>query len=386
MKSTIFPLLFSLLLLVSCSNDDVITSVEKPDPTLNKCLGILQNFQNEVGDFNTRATAASIISFEKKTLKIPTVSTVSSYQKVKFQSGYSQKDSTDIELCFLEFENGDSKGYAFVSPDERLNSVYAYVPNGSINDTTVIAPLDSCIKYIPKAIEEDLVNTSINTRYDPIPTSKMVLIRPIVRTKWGQEGFYCKYIIDHYAVGCGPLAAAQVIAACGKFKGTYYGNRDINFKELTSTPTPQDFDTWDKVAAFLHEVAIFCQVRFGNQSSSYMKSIYHYLTELGYTCDYREGPLDYDYLYQNLHKGIPHIIGGHDRTKEAGHAWVIDGLNAQMTLDNHFMSGTVHCNWGQYGDSNGWFRDYTHFVLKKEDIDIDHNYNSDNEHIYITNF
>lgn len=376
----IFKLLCLLpfALLGSCSNEEIMPE-SNPDPTLDKCISILNEFKSQIGEYQTRSTASNVTSFSKKTLRVP-IGNMTRNQSSE-EAAQNPTDTTEVELCFMELDNGGKKGYAYVCPDERTNGVYAYVPNGCISDTARIAPLDSCIQCIPKAIEHDIALH----RYNPNPTSKIVHIRPIVKTAWHQKHPYNKYIINQYAIGCGPLAAGQVIAACGRFKGTYYGNKDIDFKTLTNPNNANDYEIIDKTALFLHEVAMFCQAKFGETTGTYPKSIYQYLNELGYICDYREGALDLDYLYKNMVKKIPHIIAGYDKVANSRHMWIIDGLNAQYTLDNHYMTGPVHCNWGQ-GDglSNGWFTEYTHYISSNNGID--RNYNTEHHQIYITAF
>lgn len=372
----IFKLLCLLpfALLGSCSNEEIMPE-SNPDPTLDKCISILNEFKSQIGEYQTRSTASNVTSFSKKTLRVP-IGNMTRSQSSE-EAAQNPNDTTEVELCFMELDNGGKKGYAYVCPDERTNGVYAYVPNGCISDTARIAPLDSAIKKIPSIIIGELSDSSLIKK--DIDLNPHIFAGPITKCEWGQGYPYNKYIINQYAVGCTPLATAQLIATCKRFKGTYYGNQNIDFNELTAEPTPLDYETSDKIACFLHEVAIYCQPKFGDQTGASVKSAYHYLTELGYVCTYKEGSLDTYTMYKNLTQGKPHIISGFDKNSKIGHTWIIDGIRGQFSSNNQHFSGTLHCNWGQFGSSNGWFAEYTNFQPN-------HNYSENNSHIYIISF
>lgn len=217
-------------------------------------------------------------------------------------------------------------------------------------------------------------------------------IGPLLKTTWDQGAPYNRYVLacssnandtvyyGHCPTGCVATAVAQVIAHCQRFKGTYYGNKNIDFDKLTSVSSFIRTSTSalaTQAATFVHEVAAYCQVKFScGSSSSDLKSGYQYLKDLGYTCTYEDGNkvLDANRVHTNLSKGIPHLAAGVYNGK--GHAWVVDGMRT-----NADGSYTYHCNWGLDNFHTSWVSDYRRPTPQNSTY-----FNTDKRHVYITGY
>lgn len=271
-------------------------------------------------------------------------------------------DSLAFEIQTITFHTGDQQGYAVVSDDERLKTVYYFTENGQLSDTADIAPLKEFIDSIPLFAHDEMSSASTSAKITRSTTT--MLVSPILRTYWNQDWPYNLYakacncsscseynMKGHNPIGCVATATAQAIIKCERFHGTFYGNKDIDFSSLPDAIGVNfyiaDSTMITKVGQFMHEVALGCQIKFGcNGSSSHGKAAYHYLLDMGYDCSYVEGSIDTARLIQELQNGYPHLIGG--SSSSSGHMWIIDGVR----VENNVFS--YHLNWGHGFASNGW--------------------------------
>ncbi len=271
------------------------------------------------------------------------------------RSGLCNAEPFEIQTVSLDF--GDKEGYAIVSDDSRLNHVFFYTESGHISDTTFIKPLKEIVEEYPQIASDIIVlNQEEQTRADGgiIP-----IVNPITRFEWDQKPPFnnyapyctcisCRAIGNHMPIGCVTTAVAQTIATIGKFKGTFYGTKDINFKSLPKYGNSFYGTQKEQIAHFFHEIALNCQVKFGCSSSvTQAVAAYNYLIDLGYNCTLAKGAIDSAKIIQNLKKGYPQLAAGSD--SDGGHMWTIDGIQVQNSRYDYY------CNWGWgYGRSNGW--------------------------------
>lgn len=261
----------------------------------------------------------------------------------------------DIHTVNLDF--GESSGYAVVSDTPGLDRIFYYTESGAIQDTIDIVPLRKLIQSIPIIAERILENATddseISTRAGDIT------IQSIVPYQWGQRYPFNKYATyctcsrcskngNHMPIGCVTIALGQTIATVGKFTGTFYGTRDINFSsfpEFGTLFTPTQALT---VAHFLQEIALNCQMKFGcDASGTSVEAAVNYLKDLKYTPEHVKGGIDTDRFIRNLQKGYPHLIAGSN--SKTGHMWVLDGYSRSNNKSQY------HINWGWGpGWSNGW--------------------------------
>lgn len=155
------------------------------------------------------------------------------------------RSSDGFSIDWVELDFGDSRGYAVLSTDERLNRVYYFTDNGVPADTARIGGLRDLLNAVPEFAAEEILHPEDLTRAEPpIPVS----VSPLVDLCWGQgypynflmPACYCdycniednkEYARNHQLAGCVTIAVAQTLATL-KHKGTYYGSRDIDFDNL----------------------------------------------------------------------------------------------------------------------------------------------------------
>lgn len=385
-KSSLLFVSFLALSLAGCTND-LQVSGENAGEALRDAsadaVKLVTEFRNEVSPAESRTVGLEVDACESTTY------TVATGTKTAARSAGDVSDSTQVDVQYIKFHQGDKPGFAFVSSDPRINRVYVFIEEGEIADTAEVVPLKWYIDEIPGIVAEDI------RMYYAEPKSRAearttTLVGPLLKTLWDQGAPYNRYVpvcssnvgspnYGHCPAGCVPIAVAQVIAYCQRFKGTYYGNKDIDFDALTSVSSFSRTATSElatQAARFVHEVAMYCQVDFAcDGSGSYLKSGYQYLKDLGYTCSYVDNKdVDVNRLLTNLKRGIPHLTAGNRKSDGNGHAWVVDGLKMLSTGAYNY-----HCNWGMSNIHAGWVSDYCQPVESTI-------FNDDNRQIYITGY
>lgn len=376
------PLIMLSLTLTGCSNaeQDSDDSVTKHGVEAQKSLiSLLSSYQtNDVGKTRNNSTPTIVIDeCENKSY------TVNKGSSSLTRSSDNISDSTEIVLSYIKFHQDTVHGYAIASNDPRLNRVYAFVESGDFVDTTKIEPLKWAIERIPLIAESDIQSYYLNS--ETASTQSYVNTGNIVNTSWHQYAPFNNYAPvcssspdGHMPIGCVPMATAQLIAKCQHFKGTYLGNRDIDFDKLTSvSQITKTSSLASQAATFLYEVAMYCQVDFGcDGSGTQLKDAFQYLKDIGYTGYFKEGGLDAVAVYKYLLQGIPHMSAG-KRSRGTGHAWLITGIRGNYDGSN-FSSYETWCNWG-WNSSNGWFADYR--IANSTNA-----YTSNNKQVYITGY
>lgn len=149
-------------------------------------------------------------------------------------------DSTfSVSLVTFHLSSSDEQGYAILSDDARISKTYLYTEHGSISDSAAIYPLKMMIGSIPLYAYRDM--TKPRTSRTEI---QQILIEPVCKLEWHQYSPYNAHMPQcacndeawfHQLAGCVTIAVAQYIATCGKFKGTFYGNKDIDFNFITKS-------------------------------------------------------------------------------------------------------------------------------------------------------
>lgn len=277
----------------------------------------------------------------------------------------TRSTSPDFSVSTTTFTVNGHKGYSIVGTTSTMKRVFFYTEKGLVSDTAYIEPLKEYVTTIPTQIRITIspndwglsnLQACDGISYPGGGPITSYYIDNILETNWSQRNPYNQYAPfctcsrcaargNHKLMGCVTIAIAQTIAKYGKFTGTYYGNRNIQFDQLRS-----GYATNEQIASFCHEVALGCQVKFGcKSSSSLLKSGYQYLKDLGYNVSHVNGKeISMLKLALELNANFPHPVAGKESLLEGGHAWLITGIK--------YENGTVHyyCNWGWGGTSNGW--------------------------------
>lgn len=354
MRKTLLITGVAALMLASCAKDDIPSKGEdfSQDP-----VSVLLNQYCAKRKTGTRNILAGVdvrnIERHYYTLSGDGVSEISS------DTRSAGDETTTFEIARADFELDGRRGYAYICTHPKAEGVYLYTDNGVITDTVENKGLAGMIEAVPYAAGGIIdAGTQPRDTVSQLDPSLNIAVGPLLRTEWHQHSPYnmcapkclCSECDGNKncAIGCVTTATAQTIAYCKRFSGTFYGNRDLPFEEMTSKPDASDLkpEIINKVASFFHEVALCCQIKFGHQSGSSIKAAYHYLLDLGYTCTFSES-IDLTKLYQNVAGWrIPQIVRGDG--SDGGHAWVIDGWRQ--------IDGKVefHNNWGWGPSSNCW--------------------------------
>lgn len=367
-----------LLLAGACSNDDpVARSVIPEDDPITR---ILHKYLN--ADQTTRST---LDDFK--------ITNVERHSYTLSENGVIATEATrtvgeEFEVARADFESNGKSGYAYLTTHPEAEGVYFFTDNGTINDTVQNKVLAAFVEAVPTAVGETITNGTPTIGDSPIGA---MAYGPLLTTTWNQKApfnnlcppCYCSSCNGKRTLaGCGAIATAQVIAYCRRFTGTYYGNGTMVFNTLTD-PNINWYTTADAVqkrlAAFIHEVAIGIETKFGHDgSSSQIKATLNYLRDLGYTCELADGNFDQARLAKSFMgaspfvKKAPVIVRGSLRNGE-GHRWVIDGVKSSNPVE-------FHMNWGWGGYSDGWAASPLLTASKEGDFLID------NAAIYITNY
>lgn len=276
-------------------------------------------------------------------------------------------DSYDIHTVSVDF--GESRGYVILSDTPEINQVFYYTEEGSISDTIQNGHLKDMIDIYPE-IAAEIISGKIEGTRNYIPPQPDMYIEPLVRFTWHQGYPYnlgaaycdcasCSQMGKHKPAGCVTIAVAQVLAAMKKFRGTFFGNRDIDFDNLPSRYN--SYATKDQIltlTSFIQEIALNCQIQFTCKgSSTSAEEAVNYIRDMGIDVDHVVENLNTDRFIRNLQNGLPHLICGVSKQKK-GHMWILDGFKRENG------TGYYHINWGNGNPgSNGWsiFYNYQDF-------------------------
>ena len=192
-----------------------------------------------------------------------------------------------------------------------------------------------------------------------------------IQTLWRQNSPYndsCPVLANgsHAAVGCGPLAVAQVMRYYQYPSSYNWSSMPHNY----STPT---------TAQFLHEVGVQCNANYDTQTGIQLEDAKNTLLYYGYSASI--GNHNYSRTINNLNLNQPVIMSGElhktDNTT-SGHAWIASGynnsyfyyvyevytFNNRTTIDvvdtydtNFIYSNYIYMVWGWGGSSDGYYHD-----------------------------
>ena len=283
-------------------------------------------------------------------------------------------------------------GWIIIAGDDRAKQVLAYGDKGNISMNDLPGNMKDYLILYKNQIEEmqsykgEVVPIKAPNRVNPVA--------PLTKSTWGQQepmNRLCPMAgSDRTSVGCGPLAMAQII---------YYWKYPTDIPALPSYPiswsnyapaleaTTIDYsllldkytvynpstggvslgtyteDQANEVAKLARYCGQACKTRYGNSgtaSGSYSYDQRDAFKTFGFNENVQLIGIDPSYYCDNSNKyteeewkalmqaeleaGRP--IAYHNVDFIDGHAWVIDGVDAD---------GKFHMNWGFYERFDGWF-------------------------------
>lgn len=279
------------------------------------------------------------------------------------ESDYQTKESIDVFV--FDLVEGSKKGYAIASGDERISSVYAFVEDGELSDTTYILGLKILLSQIPDLVKEDLSSyykKSMQQIDEVYTTSSSYTGRALLKTQWGQWAPYnatcsVKNETCKPPAGCSAIALAQVLAYLNKpssrFRGTF------NYTSLTSTPKGTNLSTASKamLAKFVHYCGDKMDMDYKCGSSGAWPQDFSDFAKLGFITSYTKQYTMVRVTENIAYYGYPQIMVAFRTTtegKRVGHTWVVDGFEGRVT--NGLYQNFYHMNFGWSGTDDGWFR------------------------------
>ena len=362
-------LLFSLLaifLISACNNvpeyeanNDV---AESPDYSLSPeaAKGALVSFIEE--GVTTKSDNPVEIVLSKELSYEITDNTISSLSKLP---------SEQVKVYEYSVEDETDSGFAIVIGDERINTVLAYAPKGSLSDTSFIEPLAAFHRNIPLLVKDALLsfysdNNFVLTRNPPAGSVLYTDEYNCTTKSWGQNSPYnllfpaCAYTADGRALtGCINTAIAEVAAY---IKKPTTGVTASDWTIINGSTSGSQYQT--KISGLFNLLQSYTLLTISctslNQSTGgQVQNIKNGLTGIGLNYSYT-ATYNFTNIYNSIQTNKPAILVGW--AGSAGHAWVVDGARFRYYVlndetypyPNESNSKWLRMNWGWDGNSNGW--------------------------------
>jgi hypothetical protein len=388
--------------MTNCSNNDDIISF---NASLGKALSLTKGHDYKITASEAKTQVLAFVTDLSAGTRSADVRQVESvipwcYDDI-FVSSRSDSDQgliPDTMLYIVNFKN--NLGYALVSADKRVDGVMALVDSGSLSpDMNIDNPgleiflgglreyfLTKLSNYSPTIPRDTLVTDTLINGHDPGILPRWTIterIDPVLTTEWGQRAPYNTYCFtsggEQAKAGCGAIAIAQVLGY-HRYPSTYKG-RVIHWDEIMQSEQPVTDTACDDLAYLISEIGVLTNMQYGvSQSLTTPANIDTCLNILNvrHELDVALGDSFYtgthfERLMSDFALGRPVIISGHGHQyitlNNAScplpfrHLWVLDGGlvrhdNLAMMSGNNVQQADyhyVHCNWGWYGEDNGYF-------------------------------
>lgn len=268
-------------------------------------------------------------------------------------------------------------GFVVLANDDAIEAVVGVSNKPYTTDTNINPSFQWYLRAANAAIANRIANgqhySAAIAPAAPLPNH----VDPLIKTKWRQEAPFNNDVQkdangNPYLVGCVAIAMTQIMRyykypAKGKGSNTYSMNGETLTADFSASPYQ-----WDKmlpiyekgkytdeeakaVSELMRQVGISVNMDYKpNFSSSYTKSAqnalinnFRYNPNMNrYTRNYYSEQEWMDMVYKELSEQRPIYYSGNDSKGKNGHAFVIDGYNAD---------GKVYVNWGWGGYQDGYF-------------------------------
>lgn len=356
-----------LLICASCADstgEDIQMVKELQKNSLDLSLDLVKEFamsHSNGEDITTRSTEdIHIIKHEVKTFKFDLPKQINNLQHKSLNTKNSI--SGDVNIYTLFFEKGGKQGYTIVSPDERINKVYAYVENGAISDTSYNVGLASLIYSIPLQCKKDLIDYYKIKETAPLQATTNLKIQPVLTYIWDQGYPYNKYAPacssggdhGHAWAGCVPVACAMALAHIQPD----YLEQTYKVSQMLDSYTPNVIN--ENCSWYIAGIGSMVGVKYGcDGSSANIQSICSYLNKWSIPYLYKKENVDINKALNSLKIGRPVIAQGIRKDTKKGHAWLWTGIDCVVDSNNNLVKfNSFYCSWGWGGRSNGWFSSY----------------------------
>lgn len=268
-------------------------------------------------------------------------------------------------------------GFVVLANDDAIEAVVGVSNKPYTNDTNINPAFQWYLRAANAAIANRIANgqhySAAIAPAAPLPDH----VDPLIETKWQQKAPFNNDVQkdangNPYLVGCVAIAMTQIMRyykypTKGIGSNTYSMNGETLSADFSASPYQ-----WDKmlsvykkgkytdeeakaVSELMRQVGISVNMDYqpGFSSSNTMSAQNAFINNFGYNPNMNRYTRNYyseqewmDMVYKELSEQRPIYYSGNDSKGENGHAFVIDGYNAE---------GKVHVNWGWGGFEDGYF-------------------------------
>ena len=373
MKRT-FIIMFAILAIIcACTETEPWNENSKPsmasnDMTLDAVKKSAMNFINDLQPITRGQNfdIASVYAWRSEDL---------------FQTTRSNEDNElpDTALYIVNFTNNN--GFMLLSANDPIHEVVAYIEEGNMTPTTTVNNpgfkifLEGLKEYITRfdpvtPMHPDTTHITMDTtQVGPAPYYGYVwrtdsVAPKLLSTKWGQGYPYNMYCFSNTGeqawAGCVAIAGAQLTAyyryPSSYNNHVYFWNNILDGEEPISTVGKES------VARLVNDIGILVDMQYGvNGSGTNTYFLSNCWNNMGYSYQCYAA-YDYESCVQEFRHFRPVVMRGSLAGQENGHCWVIDGFIARslwkIMENSQFVvmsQKLVHCNWGWYGQQNGYF-------------------------------
>lgn len=281
------------------------------------------------------------------------------------------------QLSDLTVIGNHHAGFVVLANDDAIEAVVGVSNKPYTNDTSINPAFQWYLRAANAAIASRIASGQgySGAIAPPAPLPKHV--DPLIETRWQQEAPFNNDVQKDengkpYLVGCVAITMTQIMRyykypAVGKGSNSYSMNGETLSANFSASPYQ-----WDKmlpiyekgkytdeeakaVSELMRQVGISVNMDYkpGFSSSYTMSAQNALINNFGYNPDMNRYTRNYyseqewmDMVYKELSEQRPIYYSGNDSKWENGHAFVIDGYNAE---------GKVHVNWGWGGYQDGYF-------------------------------
>jgi len=290
--------------------------------------------------------------------------------------------------------NLDGGGWVIVAGDDHARQVLAYGNKGNIDMNDMPANMKGQLDLYKRQIEA--MQNYKGKLVQKKATNRNIVVEPLLKTTWGQQAPMNQLDPTNSSgettsVGCGPLAMAQIvnywkypteIAALPGYSISWSQSvpslpaTTIDYSLLLDAYTIFNPETngvslgtfteeqGNEVAKLCRYCGQACEARYGNSggtgTGTYTYDQLDAFKTFGYNSEAKLIGYDPSYYCYNSTKYTEeewvdliineltqkHPIAYHNSDFDMGHAWVLDGIDADNKL---------HMNWGFYERFDGWF-------------------------------
>lgn len=377
MKVLYLMLVLATAFLVGCSSEDtpVVSDIKQAaagyapyQVSLNDALKKVEPIMEVLDGVNATRSNSRVVGDIEYVVN----------NKTRGQDGTNNVPDT----LFYIVNYADEQGFVVLSADIRIPSIMAIsnIGNMALSDTTNNRTLARWLENITYQSNETACSYGAlgdfdyaDSTYRPPHLGDRVIeitkhIKPHLdnfASRWGQKAPYNSYAYGtaqkRWALGCGPLAIAQIMSF-HKWPNVIEGV-SIDWDEVMKLPYEYDLSNpnFNKFYKFLAKVQSVSGAYPEKYPVMALKetSLIANITRLGYQTISAPAKFGSFNMFSKLDKE-PLLIASSIIDSSVGHMWVMDGILSYKETWDALVDGVrfytmYHCVWGWDGANNGYF-------------------------------